>query len=147
MPLSDVAQEFYTSGAPAALRVLPLWAGTLVAHFWGLALLVWLIALPILSRLALFRKYSSQHLLYGFFRSLRHLEQSIPLTHSVTDAEALVAKLDLLDSAVVETWVNKDSIRHIYSVRKTIESVRAIAVARLASLRSISSDAEAVVDA
>ena len=147
VPLSDVAQEFYTSGAPAALRVLPLWAGTLVAHFWGLTLLVWLIALPILSRLALFRKYSSQHLLYGFFRSLRHLEQSIPLTHSVTDAEALVAKLDLLDSAVVETWVNKDSIRHIYSVRKTIESVRAIAVARLASLRSISSDAEAAVDA
>ena len=145
VPLSDVAQEFYTSGAPAALRVLPLWAGTLVAHLWGLTLVVWLIALPILSRLALFRKYSSQHLLYGFFRSLRHLERSIPLTHSVADAEALVTKLDLLDSAVVETWVNKDSIRHIYSVRKTIESVRTLAVARLSSLKSISSDAEATV--
>jgi hypothetical protein len=56
-----------------------------------------------------------------------------------------VAKLDLLDSAVVETWVNKDSIRHIYSVRKTIESVRTLAVARLSSLKSISSDAEATV--
>lgn len=137
VPLSDVAQEFYTSGVPAALRVLPLWAGTLVARFWGFALVLAVIALPILSKIALFRKYSSQQLLFGFFRSIRHLDQSIALTRSVADAEALVGQIDLLDSAVAETWVNDDNVRHIYSVRKTIDSVRTNAVARVANLRAI----------
>ena len=121
-PLSPVAERYFTSGIPVLFSYLPLWLAALIDNIWVGLLTIFLVGLPLLKKIAGFRGFASQKLLWQHFWELRYLEDDLANCHTRAEIQQNILRLQELDHTVAITWVKSSDMRHYYNIQRCIAS-------------------------
>lgn len=131
-PLSPIANRFYTSGQPELFNYLPIWLAALLENMWFLILAFFLVILPFIYKVTGLRSFISQKFLWKHFWVLRYLEDELNEATSKASIEAIIVKLEYLETTVANTWVEDKDMRHYYNLNRCIASTLSDARKKLA---------------
>ena len=121
-PLSPIANRFYISGQPSLFNYFPIWLAALLENMWFWLLAIFLVILPIIYKATGLRSFISQKLLWKHFWVLRYLEDELNGAATKNAIEAIIIRIENLDSLVSNTWVEDKDLRHYYNLSRCIAS-------------------------
>jgi len=136
VPLSPIAEQYYTSGFPKVLEYFPLWLGVLIDRFWVLIVTLLALGLPLIKLIGSIRSFPAKKLLTEYYQDLWNIELKIIHAKSVEAARQYIKEIEILDRAVQETWFDDDELREFFTLRRRIDGVLGYAEKKIRRLET-----------
>ena len=133
-PLSPVAQRYYKSGVPAIFNYLPLWFAALVENIWVILLALFLVIIPLISKVVGYRTLASQKLLWTHFWELRYLEDELAIAKNAQQIKCCLHNFERLSAEINSTWVKSSDMRHYYNLQRSLAGALEQAKIKLAEI-------------
>lgn len=121
IPLSPVAERYYSNGIPQVFSSFPIWLASLIDGIWIKALAFFILIYPILIKVLSIRSFASKKVLNQSHAFLRFLKIEGMKTKSATELEAILRQIDAMLDKHKTIWCTtedaKDYIELTYLAR------------------------------
>ena len=124
-PESSVAHRFEENGSPWLMEYFPFWLAELINRITVIVLPIFVMAYPFLIGLPSFRLKRTKKKLAVIYAELRSFEHSLVKTYSLDQIDEHLATVNRLEQRALQLTVPESLISEWYSLRSTIDSVRA----------------------
>ena len=134
IPLSPVADRYFSKGAPWLSGDLPFWAVNYIDRIWLLVLGLFAIVLPLFRLVPNYRLFRSRQLISDVYDELKILEEKMYAATSEWQLRQLLDRIDRLDDELGDVWVSSDETNRFYTMKSAIGLVQREITARIEKL-------------
>ncbi|MFM8340258.1 MAG: TAXI family TRAP transporter solute-binding subunit [Fluviibacter sp.] len=134
IPMSAVADRYFSKGAPWLTGHLPFWLVSYVDRMWLLVLGVFAIVLPLFRLVPNYRLFRSRQLISDAYDELKLIEERMYSATSVHQLRYLSERIDMLDGELGDVWVSSDETNRFYTMKSAIGLVRREIQSRIEAL-------------
>lgn len=124
IPLSPVAERYFSKGAPWLTGALPFWLVNYIDRMWLLVLGVFAIVLPLFRLVPNYRLFRSRQLISDAYDELKMIEERMFAATSVEQLRYLADRIDTLDAELGDVWVSSDETNRFYTMKSALGLVR-----------------------
>jgi hypothetical protein len=127
IPLSADAARFYKSGTGFFYSHLPFWMASLTSRILVVFVPMIVILIPILRSIPHLYRWRNQSRIYRWYRALLVLERELTIEPDASHRQALLKRLDVIETEVNKLKVPAFLADQFYSLRGHITLVRELA--------------------
>lgn len=134
IPLSPVAERYFSKGAPWLSGYLPFWLVNYIDRMWLLVLAIFAVVLPLFRLLPNYRLFRSRQLISDAYDEVKEIEERMYVATSVEQLQCLAERVEILDGELGDVWVSSDETNRFYTMKSAIALVRREIQSRIEAL-------------
>lgn len=124
LPISKVAQRFYSSGAPALEGHLPFWMSSFFDQIWFILLALVAVGYPLVKVFPNYRKVYAKFCIEDCFDELKSVDMLLMDHNTSMDLQKKLDHFDALERKVDHLWIPMGVRDDFYSLKNAVEIVR-----------------------
>lgn len=124
IPLSPVAERYFSKGAPWLSGYLPFWLVNYIDRMWLMVLAIFAIVLPLFRLVPNYRLFRSRQLISDAYDELKIIEERMYAATAVEQLRYLADRIEILDLELADVWVSSDETNRFYTMKSAIGLVR-----------------------
>ena len=124
VPLSSVANRYYTNGPPQLESHAPFWLASFLDQIWFLLLATFAIVYPLLKVLPSYRSFYAHLCMSDSFDALRKVDDESNNASSLAELQAKLAQFDLVEQRINRLWIPSAARGDYYNLKNAVEITR-----------------------
>lgn len=124
VPLSSVADRYYTDGAPALEPYAPFWLASFLDKIWFVLLATIAIVYPLLKVLPSYRSFYAHLCMSDSFDALRKVDDESTNASSLAELKAKLEQFDLVEQRINRLWIPSAARSDYYNLKNAVEITR-----------------------
>ncbi len=140
MPLSTIANQYYSTGIPDVFEYFPLAIASLFNQAWVVVLTLIALIYPLFKFFSNWRVFPSKKLLGDFWQDVRDIEEDLYAATTAEQVQHHLDEFDDLEKDMTSRWFDDGDLGQFYAMRMTtLRQIRARGQARLEELKALES--------
>ena len=124
IPISPVAEKFYSQGPPGFRDAVPLWLINYVDRIWFLLIGAFAVIYPLFKLFPNYRRKRSVWLIEDAYDSIQEIERRAVDAVTVGELQSLLTQLDDLEMETRESAISSDEVNRLYTMRSAMNLIR-----------------------
>jgi len=124
IPLSTVAERFYTKGPPALNGYVPYWIASLIDRIWFILFAAFAIGYPLTKIIPNYRELYAHFCMTDCYESLVEIDLQLVDTLRPDELHALLVEFHALEQRIDQLWVPASLKADFYFLRGAVDIVR-----------------------